>query len=100
MVQYYTLEQAAQILRTTPDKLREMAKSGEVRAFQDRGSLRFRAQEIDELARTKGLGSDTDISILPPGSGVNLGGPRSGSKLGGSASPVPGPKTPGSSARP
>ena len=28
-----------------------MAKKNEVRAFQDRGNLRFRAQEIDELAR-------------------------------------------------
>ncbi len=118
MVQYYTLEQAAQILRTTPDKLREMAKRNEVRAFQDRGSLRFRAQEIDELARTMGLGSDTDINInvVGMGSGTKLGGPPSGSKLGnppsgsklgGPASgskvgggPLSGPKTPGTSGRP
>jgi excisionase family DNA binding protein len=63
MVNYYTLEQAAQILRVTPEKLRDMAKRNEVRAFQDRGSLRFRAQEIDELARAKGLGSDMDLQI-------------------------------------
>jgi excisionase family DNA binding protein len=63
MVNYYTLEQAAQILRVSPDTLREMAKKNEVRAFQDRGSLRFRAQEIDELARSKGLGSDTDMPV-------------------------------------
>jgi excisionase family DNA binding protein len=77
MVQYYTLEQAAQILRTTPEKLREMAKRNEVRAFQDRGSLRFRAQEIDELARSLGLGSDADIAV-PPASGTKLagGGPK------------------------
>src|SRR6516225_5056980 len=63
MVQYYTLEQAAQILRTTPDKLKEMAKRNEVRAFQDRGTLRFRAQEIDELARARGLGSDAGLQL-------------------------------------
>jgi hypothetical protein len=61
MVQYYTLEQAAQILRTTPDKLKEMAKKNEVRAFQDPKGLRFRAQEIDELARARGYGSDSEM---------------------------------------
>ncbi len=73
MVQYYTLEQAAQVLRTTPDKLKEMAKKNEVRAFQDRGNLRFRVQEIDELARTRGLGSDP---ALPLGDAAK-GGPAS-----------------------
>ena len=73
MVQYYTLEQAAQVLKTTPDKLKEMAKKNEVRAFQDRGNLRFRAQEIDELARSRGLGSDP---ALPLGDAAK-GGPTS-----------------------
>jgi excisionase family DNA binding protein len=63
MVQYYTLEQAAQILRTSPEKLKEMAKKNELRAFQDRGNLRFRVQEIDELARAWGLGSDPDLPL-------------------------------------
>ncbi len=66
MVQYYTLEQAAQILRTTPEKLKEMAKKNEVRAFQDPKGLRFRAQEIDELARSLGIGSDHDLPTSPP----------------------------------
>ena len=68
MVQYYTLEQAAQILQTTPEKVKEMAKKNEVRAFQDRGSLRFRAPEIDEFARNRGLGSDPALILgeAPP----------------------------------
>ncbi len=73
MVKYYTLEQAAQLLRTTPDALREMVRQGKVRAFQDRGTLRFRSQEIDELARTQGLGSDPGLPLgevsKPPSSG-------------------------------
>src|SRR5262249_49758696 len=63
MVNYYTLEEAAKILQTTPDKLREMANRKEVRAFQDRGTLRFRAAEIDEIARAKGLGSDHEVQF-------------------------------------
>jgi hypothetical protein len=70
MVQYYTLEQAAQLLRTSPEKLKEMAKKGEVRPFQDRGTLRFRVQEIDELVRLKGIGSDPELQfsevLAPP----------------------------------
>jgi hypothetical protein len=76
MVQYYTLEQAAQMLLTTPEKLKEMAKKGEVRAFQDRGTLRFRAQEIDELVRLKGIGSDPELQLgetlaAPPKAGTS-----------------------------
>ncbi len=63
MVQYYTLEQAAQLLQMTPDQLREMVRQNKIRAFQDRGTLRFRAQEIDELARVQGLGSDPGLPL-------------------------------------
>src|SRR5262249_22542210 len=87
MVNYYTLEEAAKILQTTPDKLREMANRKEVRAFQDRGSLRFRAAEIDELARARGLGSDAEVQF-------GESGPKSSS---GSKSPSPTPKKKGDS---
>ena len=63
MVQYYTLQEAAAKLRVSQDAMKEMAKNGEVRAFQDRGSLRFRAQEIDELARMRGLSSEPDLQL-------------------------------------
>jgi hypothetical protein len=68
MVQYYTLDEAAQILRMTPEKLKEMVRTNKVRAFQDRGTLRFRAQEIDEMARTMGLSSDAELPLgeAPP----------------------------------
>ena len=39
MVQYYTLEQAAQILQTTPEKVKEMAKKNEVRSLSRPGQL-------------------------------------------------------------
>src|SRR5690348_3837757 len=83
MVQYYTLEQAAQILRTTPDEVKEMAKRNEVRAFQDRGTLRFRAQEINELARLRGIGSDPELQLgegaAPKSPPPKSGAPKSGS---------------------
>src|SRR5919204_196823 len=71
MVNYYTLEEAARVLQTTPDKLREMANRKEIRAFQDRGTLRFRSQEINEMARAQGLGSDPELQPreTPPAKG-------------------------------
>src|SRR5262249_59428705 len=94
MVNYYTLEEAAKILQTTPDKLREMANRKEVRAFQDRGSLRFRAAEIDEIARARGLGSDVEVQLGD--SGVKSTGPKTPS---GSKSPSPSPKKKDSSVK-
>src|SRR6516164_2829798 len=63
MQQYYTLEQAAQILRINPEDLKEMARKKEIRAFQDRSGWRFRAQEIDEMARERGYGSDPELPL-------------------------------------
>src|SRR5262245_50389021 len=68
MQQYMTLEEAAKHLYMPPDELREMAKKKTIRAFQDRGSWRFRTQDIEELARARGLGSDP---ALQPGEGKN-----------------------------
>src|SRR5262249_40285798 len=63
MPQYYTLEEAAQILGTTPDEVKKMAERNEVRAFRDRGSMRFRGPEVDDLARRRGRGSDVDLQL-------------------------------------
>jgi excisionase family DNA binding protein len=61
MVNYYTLEEAARLLGLTPDELRKMAERNEIRAFRDRGNLRFRNQDIEERARQLGRGSDPDL---------------------------------------
>src|SRR6266567_1042324 len=63
MAQYYTLEAAARVLQTTPDVVRKMADDKKLRTFRDKGTLRFRAQEIDELARQMGIGSDADLQL-------------------------------------
>jgi excisionase family DNA binding protein len=60
---YYTLEEAAQILGMTEDSLKQVARKGDIRSFQDRGTWRFRVQDIQELARQRGLGSDTDLVL-------------------------------------
>lgn len=64
MVQgYYTLQEAAQVLGMPPDELKRMAQKNEIRSFQDRGTWRFRVQDIQELARRRGLGSEMDMVV-------------------------------------
>src|SRR5262249_3291497 len=60
---YYTLEEAARIVSLSPDELKQMARRGELRAFQDRGTWRFRAQDIQELARRRGMTSDPELVL-------------------------------------
>jgi excisionase family DNA binding protein len=119
MVQgYYTLEEASRILGMDQDTLNQMAQRREIRAFADRGTWRFRTQDVEEMARRMGLGSSPDLQLgevdlsKPPSSGPKSTpprpatpppsskttprpatpppAPRSGTRL----TPPPGPKTP------
>lgn len=59
MVQgFYTLEEASQILKMTTEELNRMAQKREIRAFADRGTWRFRTQDVEELARRRGLSTE------------------------------------------
>lgn len=60
---YYSLQEAAQFLAMSMDELRQMAQKNQIRSFQDRGTLRFRAQDIQELARQRGASSDLDLPL-------------------------------------
>src|SRR5437588_12185857 len=64
MVQgYYTLEEAARILGVATDDLNQMREHHEVRAFADRGTWRFRTQDIEEMARRRGMGSSPELPL-------------------------------------
>jgi len=80
MVQgYYTLDESAQLLGISADELKQKARKGEIRSFQDRGTWRFRIQDIQELARASGRGSDPDLPLgdaLKP-KGTDSPAPRS-----------------------
>jgi len=47
MSNYYSLEDAAAKLNMSVDALRELAKKREIRSFQDRGTLRFKSEDIE-----------------------------------------------------
>ena len=50
---YFTLQEAAQFLDMDADELKQMAQHKEIRSFQDRGTLRFRVQDVQELGRQR-----------------------------------------------
>jgi len=78
MPSYYTLEEAARLLGTSAEELKKMAESGEVRPFRDRGTMRFRAPEIEEMARQRGMSSDPDLRLAdtPPSRPSNSPTPK------------------------
>jgi hypothetical protein len=43
-----------------------MARKGQIRSFQDRGTWRFRVQDIQELARQRGAGSEPELPLSKP----------------------------------
>src|SRR5256884_9677698 len=64
MVQgYYTLQEAAQALGLPPEELKLMAQRNQIRSFQDRGTWRFRVQDIQGLARQPGAPSDLELVL-------------------------------------
>ncbi len=65
MVQYYTLEEAAKVLGLDVAELKRMADRGELRAFRDRGTMRFRSPEVDEMACRRGMGANPSLALGP-----------------------------------
>jgi len=91
MVQgYYTLQEASKVLGMPVDELKQMAQKGKIRSFQDRGTLRFRIQDIQELARVRGGTSDPELVLgdaAPPA-------PKSAAAPSGSKKSQASPKSP------
>jgi excisionase family DNA binding protein len=64
MVQgFYSLDEAARYLGMAPEDLSQMAQRREIRAFADRGTWRFRTQDVEELGRKLGKGSSPDLQL-------------------------------------
>jgi excisionase family DNA binding protein len=59
--EYLDLDEAAQQLGITAEELNRKAQRREIRAFADRGTWKFRKQDIDEHARQAGIGSGAEI---------------------------------------
>jgi hypothetical protein len=66
MSQTYTLDEAADKLNLSVEEFKRRLRgewSQKVHVFRDGSTLRFRANEIEELARTLGLGSSDELPL-------------------------------------
>lgn len=59
--EYLNLEEAAEQLGITKEELAKKAQKREIRAFADRGTWKFRKNDIEEHARQAGIGSGAEI---------------------------------------
>ncbi|MCH2212522.1 MAG: helix-turn-helix domain-containing protein [Fuerstiella sp.] len=60
---YLTLEEAAKRLGITPVELSTEREAGVIRGFANRGSWKFRQEDIDEFARTRETDSSPEIPL-------------------------------------
>ncbi len=69
MAQFYTLDEAAQRLNIPVDEFKRKTKTEwtSLRPFRDGATLRYRAADIDELARSLGAASDPGLALGPVG---------------------------------
>lgn len=61
---YLSLEEAAEKLGISQEELAQLRERNEIRGFTDRGSWKFREQDIDEYLRSQQGGSSPDIPII------------------------------------
>ncbi|MFN9718721.1 MAG: helix-turn-helix domain-containing protein [Planctomycetota bacterium] len=61
---YLSLEEAASQLGMTTDQLMRIREQGEIRGFADRGSWKFREQDIEEFLRSRQADSSPDMPII------------------------------------
>jgi hypothetical protein len=75
MAQTYTLEEAANRLGISPEEMKRKLKTDwtHVRSFRDGPTLRFRANDVDELARGLGAASDPGLQLAPMPGAPNPG---------------------------
>ncbi|MEQ9461992.1 MAG: helix-turn-helix domain-containing protein [Phycisphaeraceae bacterium] len=62
---FYTLEEAAAKLGVAPDKIKDMAGSGQIQQFRDRDKLMFKRDQIDAMANETDLDEGADASGGP-----------------------------------
>lgn len=61
---YLSLEEAAGVLGVSTDELIRIRERGEVRGFADRGTWKFKSEDVAELKRRRQTDSSPDVPLL------------------------------------
>ncbi len=70
---YLSLEEAAALLKVKTEELIRLREKGDVRGFADRGTWKFKAEDVEEFARRRQPDSDPDVAILDDDEDDELG---------------------------
>jgi excisionase family DNA binding protein len=62
---YLSLDEAAQKLGIAKDQLVRFREQGDIRGFADRGSWKFREEDVEEFLRSRQTDSSPDFPIIP-----------------------------------
>lgn len=81
---YLSLEEAAQQLGLRNDELNKMREQGQIRGFADRGTWKFKVEDVQELGRTRQADSNPELPLFDE----PLGSPDSHLSLGGDSAMV------------
>jgi len=71
---YLSLEEAAERLSMPADKLNKLRADGELRGFADRGTWKFKADDIEEFGRSLEVSSNPDVPLLDDSDFADEGG--------------------------
>ncbi|WP_437185455.1 hypothetical protein SH668x_002560 [Planctomicrobium sp. SH668] len=63
---YLSLDEAAQILGMATDELVRLREKGDVRGFADRGTWKFKSEDIESLQRRRQVDSNPEVPLLDP----------------------------------
>ena len=91
---YLSLDEAAQQLGMRNDELNRLREKGEVRGFADRGTWKFKVEDIEELSRSRQADSSPEVPMYrdpEPDSDdpfTGLGSPDSAFAMGGDSAMV------------
>ncbi|MBC7816556.1 MAG: hypothetical protein IAG10_06690 [Planctomycetaceae bacterium] len=61
---YLNLDEAAAKLGMTKDELNRLRTKGEIRGFSDRGTFKFKEEDVEELGRRLQPSSDPDVQMI------------------------------------
>lgn len=61
---YLSLEETAQRLSVSTEELIRMREKGEIRGFADRGTWKFRVEDIEDVVRTRQADSSPEVPLL------------------------------------
>lgn len=78
---YYSFDEVLSDLRMEEDELKRLVSAGEIRAFRDQDTMRFKAADVERLKPTDGGGAEADDDLeldledeLDLGEELDLGG--------------------------